>query len=223
MTNHFFSSVAVGAASSRRGEPQPPPPPPRRSSRARVASRSSNRRAAGAAAELAVPTSSRSRRRDGGREDDRQSALGRPRLRARVLHDAARHLSRRFRCRVDRRVPLERWRELGADGVLVGTVRKTATASIVQVRLIKVARPQSAFGKEWIGSIATRGSSRTRSADEIHQQQAGARRGAHQADVLVRSRRRAAEGTVEIARRQGDLHRRLRRREPAARHGQPQR
>ena len=38
-------------------------------------------------------------------------------------------------------VPFDRWRELGADGVLVGTVQKTATGILVQVRLFDVRRP----------------------------------------------------------------------------------
>ena len=36
-------------------------------------------------------------------------------------------------------VPLDRWKELGADGVLVGSVRKTPTGVTVQFRLINVA------------------------------------------------------------------------------------
>ena len=51
-------------------------------------------------------------------------------------------------------VPLDRWKELGADGVLVGTVNKTPQGVIVQVRLIKVATGDTAFGKQYSGSIA---------------------------------------------------------------------
>jgi len=51
-------------------------------------------------------------------------------------------------------VPLDRWKELNADGVLVGSVRKGPSGIIVQVRLIKVATGESAFGKEYSGSVA---------------------------------------------------------------------
>lgn len=51
-------------------------------------------------------------------------------------------------------VALERWKELNANGVLVGTVRKTATGVAVQVKLIDVASGRTAFGKEYSGSIA---------------------------------------------------------------------
>jgi TolB protein len=51
-------------------------------------------------------------------------------------------------------VPLERWKELNADGVLVGAVRKAASGVVVQVRLIKVATGESVFGKEYSGSVA---------------------------------------------------------------------
>ncbi|MEO6239485.1 MAG: hypothetical protein ABIQ52_21010, partial [Vicinamibacterales bacterium] len=51
-------------------------------------------------------------------------------------------------------VALDRWKELNANGVLVGTVRKTATGVAVQVKLIDVASGRTAFGKEYSGSIA---------------------------------------------------------------------
>jgi TolB protein len=51
-------------------------------------------------------------------------------------------------------VALDKWKELNADGVIVGTVRKTAAGVVVQVRLIKVATGQQAFGKEYSGSVA---------------------------------------------------------------------
>jgi TolB protein len=51
-------------------------------------------------------------------------------------------------------VPLDRWKELNADGVLVGTVAKTGNGVLVQVRLIMVATGETAFGKQYSGSIA---------------------------------------------------------------------
>jgi TolB protein len=51
-------------------------------------------------------------------------------------------------------VPLDRYREVNADGVVAGTVRRTNNGIVVQVRLIQVATGQSAFGKEYSGSVA---------------------------------------------------------------------
>ena len=51
-------------------------------------------------------------------------------------------------------VPLDRWRELNANGVLVGTVRKNGNGVVVQVKLIDVASGRTAFGKEYSGSVA---------------------------------------------------------------------
>jgi TolB protein len=51
-------------------------------------------------------------------------------------------------------VPLDRWKEVNCNGVIVGTVRKTATGVVVQVKLIDVTSGKTAFGKEYSGSIA---------------------------------------------------------------------
>ncbi|MEO8260080.1 MAG: hypothetical protein ABI868_22230 [Acidobacteriota bacterium] len=71
-------------------------------------------------------------------------------------------------------VPLARWRELGADAVLVGSVQKTAAGILVQVRLFDARRPEQrvqAFGKEYSGSaVNPRGYAHT-IADEIHAKQ----------------------------------------------------
>jgi TolB protein len=65
----------------------------------------------------------------------------------------------------------ERWREIGADGVVIGAVRKTARGLQVQVRLLAVRSKQSAFGKEYEGSAANPRLYAHTIADEIHQQQ----------------------------------------------------
>jgi len=66
-------------------------------------------------------------------------------------------------------VPFDRWRELNADGLIVGTVQKTATGLQVEVRLYNVRTRQMSFGKQYAGSnprlIAHTAS------DEIHQSQ----------------------------------------------------
>jgi TolB protein len=70
-------------------------------------------------------------------------------------------------------VPLLAWKELGADGVLVGSVRKTASGAIVQARLIHVTSGKSAFAKEYSGSIANPRLYAHTIADEVHLDQRG--------------------------------------------------
>jgi TolB protein len=68
-------------------------------------------------------------------------------------------------------VPLDRWKELNADGVLVGSVRKGPGGIVVQVRLIKVATGESAFGKEYSGSVANPRRFAHTIWDELYKQQ----------------------------------------------------
>ena len=68
-------------------------------------------------------------------------------------------------------VPLDRWKELNADGVVVGTIRKTASGVIVQVKLIQVSSGKTAFGKEYSGSIANPRQYAHTISDEIFQSQ----------------------------------------------------
>jgi len=66
-------------------------------------------------------------------------------------------------------VPFDRWRELNADGVVVGTVEKATGGLRVTLRLFSVRTRQSAFGREYSGSNA-RLIAHTIS-DEIHKSQ----------------------------------------------------
>jgi TolB protein len=67
--------------------------------------------------------------------------------------------------------PLDRWRELNADGVLIGTVQRTGSGLRVEVRLFNVQTGASAFGKQYEGPpSAVRRFAHT-IADELHQQQ----------------------------------------------------
>jgi len=73
-------------------------------------------------------------------------------------------------------VPLDRWKELGADGVLIGSVRKTPTGVTVQFRLINVASGASAMAKEYSGSATSLQINECRVyahtiADEVHKEQ----------------------------------------------------
>jgi TolB protein len=72
-------------------------------------------------------------------------------------------------------VPLDRWRELGADGLLLGTVRKDGASVLVQVRLFSLKTRQSVFGKEYSGSASNPRLYAHTIADEVHQQQRGLR------------------------------------------------
>jgi len=73
-------------------------------------------------------------------------------------------------------VALDRWKELGADGVLVGSVRKTPTGATVQFRLFNVASGRSAMAKEYTGSPTSilNNDSRVYAhmiADDVHKEQ----------------------------------------------------
>jgi TolB protein len=51
-------------------------------------------------------------------------------------------------------VPFDRWRELGTDGLVIGTVQKTGTGMRVEVRLYQVATGKVAFSKLYEQGIA---------------------------------------------------------------------
>jgi TolB protein len=73
-------------------------------------------------------------------------------------------------------VPVDRWKELGADGVIVGTVRKTGEGVTVQFRLVNVGTGASVMAKEYSGSARTIQPAETRQyahtiADEVHKEQ----------------------------------------------------
>src|SRR3972149_4063703 len=70
-------------------------------------------------------------------------------------------------------VPLDRWRELGADGVIVGTVRRTAAGIVVQVRLLEVTTGKSALSKEYSGAVANPRLYAHTGPDEDHPPQRG--------------------------------------------------
>ena len=68
-------------------------------------------------------------------------------------------------------VPLDKWKELNVDGLIVGTVRKTPAGVLVQVKLIQVSSGKTAFGKEYSGSIANPRQYAHTISDEIFQSQ----------------------------------------------------
>lgn len=68
-------------------------------------------------------------------------------------------------------VPYERWRELGADGVVIGTVQRVATGIRIEMRLYNVRARGTVFGREYTGSAANPRLYAHTMADELHQSQ----------------------------------------------------
>lgn len=95
-------------------------------------------------------------------------------------------------------VPFNAWRELGADGVVFGTVSRNGNTVNVQVRLLNVRSRQSVFAKEYSGSAANARLYAHTIADEIHQQQR-ALRGVARTKLAFSSDRNREKlvGTVE--------------------------
>lgn len=68
-------------------------------------------------------------------------------------------------------VPYERWRELGADGVIIGTVERAATGIRIQLRLYNVKAQQQVIGREYTGSAANPRIYAHTMSDELHDTQ----------------------------------------------------
>ncbi|MGC4082048.1 MAG: hypothetical protein QM736_08060 [Vicinamibacterales bacterium] len=100
-------------------------------------------------------------------------------------------------------IPFDRYREINADGIIIGTVQKTDLGVRVEVRLFNRGR-QSVFAREYqrVGrqqaSLRAHDRRRTPPAAAL-----AARRGAVEAHVQLRSRRRAHAGHRGEPRRQG--------------------
>src|SRR5262249_11240883 len=67
-------------------------------------------------------------------------------------------------------VPFDRWRELNADGLVVGTVQKTSNGFRVEMKLFNVGTRQSAYSRQYDGSANARLYAHTIS-DELHKSQ----------------------------------------------------
>jgi TolB protein len=95
--------------------------------------------------------------------------------------------------------PFDRWRELGADALLLGTVQKEKTGQIrVEMRLYDVKAQRQAFAREYTGSAANPRLYAHTIADEVHQAQHSLRGVARTklAYISDRNKERVA-GTVE--------------------------
>jgi TolB protein len=95
-------------------------------------------------------------------------------------------------------IPFDRWRELGADALAIGTVQKTGEMLKVDAWLYQVRDRQSAFGKEYTGSAANPRLYAHTIADEIFQHQLGLR-GVARTKLAFASDRdgQRATGTIE--------------------------
>jgi TolB protein len=70
-------------------------------------------------------------------------------------------------------VPLDRWKEVNANGVIVGSVQKTTAGIVVRVRLIDVSTGKDAFSKQYSGSVANPRRYAHTISDEIFKDQLG--------------------------------------------------
>jgi TolB protein len=95
-------------------------------------------------------------------------------------------------------VPFDRWRELGADGLVIGTVQKTANGLRLEIRLFNVRSRQSVFDREYSGPATNPRFFAHTVSDEIHQQQR-ALRGVARTKLTFSSDRdgERVQGTVE--------------------------
>jgi TolB-like protein len=87
------------------------------------------------------------------------------------------------------------WRELGADAVVVGTVRRAGNEVSVQVRLVNVRTRQSVYGKEYSGKPDNPDSTRTRFQTRSIAAAESSRCRAH--EIRVSSRTVTASGLTE--------------------------
>ena len=100
--------------------------------------------------------------------------------------------------RAPEQIAFNAWRELGADGLIFGTVQKTGTNVRVEVRLFNIRSRQPVFSKEYSGTAANPRLYAHTVADEIHQQQR-ALRGIARTKLTFSSdrNREKVAGTVE--------------------------
>lgn len=95
-------------------------------------------------------------------------------------------------------VPFDRWRELGVDGLVVGTLRKDGTNVSVEMRLFDVKSRRQLVAREYSGTAANPRLYSHTMSDEIHQSQR-ALRGVARTKLTFSSdrNRERATGSVE--------------------------
>ena len=72
-------------------------------------------------------------------------------------------------------VPLDPWKELNVDGLIVGSVRETGSGVAVRMKLVQVSSGRIALEKEYSGTIANPRQYAHTFSDEVHQQQLAVR------------------------------------------------
>jgi TolB protein len=70
-----------------------------------------------------------------------------------------------------RNVTVDRWREINADGVVLGTVQKQGNGVRVEVKLFNIRTGQAVFSREYSGAVANRRLFAHSIADDIHKEQ----------------------------------------------------
>jgi len=93
-------------------------------------------------------------------------------------------------------IPFAAWRELGADGVVFGTVQRSGNEVRVEVRLFNVRTQQSVFSKEYTGSPANPRLFAHMISDDVHQQQRALRGVARTKLAFSSDRNRDRPGTT---------------------------
>jgi TolB protein len=94
--------------------------------------------------------------------------------------------------------PFDRWRELGVDGLVMGSIAKTGDTVRVEMRLFQVASQQQIYAREYTGSAGNPRLYAHTISDEIHQSQRNLRGVARTKLTFVSDRNRErAVGTVE--------------------------
>ena len=95
-------------------------------------------------------------------------------------------------------IQLDRWREVGADGLVVGTVEKSGNGLRVEVRLLSVKGGQTAFSREYTGGASNPRFYAHTISDDIHQEQRALKGVARTKLTFSSDRDRTkATGTVE--------------------------
>src|SRR4030095_7872697 len=94
--------------------------------------------------------------------------------------------------------PFDRWRELGADVVVIGVVQRTPAGVRVELRLYNVRARQQVFGREYTGSAANPRLYAHTMSDELHESQRSLRGVARSKLTFSSDRNREpVAGTVE--------------------------
>ena len=94
--------------------------------------------------------------------------------------------------------PLDRWRELGVDGLVMGSVSKSGNTVRVEMRLYQVRSQQQIYAREYTGSAANARLYAHTISDEIHQSQRNLRGVARTKLAFVSDRNKErVVGTVE--------------------------